>query len=89
MNGLDGILPEGAQLNQQVPVLRQNVLARASITFEKGPEGAVHMHLDVLWSPHGAERFTVPFDAQGWEAFLIHAQNAGTSIEIAKPRILP
>lgn len=67
----------------QIPVVRVTTLARCNFRAERREDGGMDLHFDLLLSAQAAERYTLPFDAQGWENFRKTLEAAGSGIEIA------
>jgi hypothetical protein len=81
---LDDLLRGASLLDQQIPIVRVTTLALCNFSIEKNEEtGGFSLIFDLLLSPQAAERYTLPFDAQGFEKFRSAILAAGTGIELA------
>lgn len=73
-------------LGQSVPLVRITTLSRLSFTIseEKNEAGGWDVYLDVLLSPAAAERYVIPFSAEGFEAFRDALVAAGSGLKIER-----
>lgn len=67
----------------QVAVVEERKLTIHNVTTEQ-KDGMYLVHLDVLWSPQAALRYTLPFDRAGLDRFMNKLAAAGTGLEIAE-----
>lgn len=77
---LGGPLPIGG-VPAQVPIVKTHTLARCMFFLEKNEEsGGFNMIFDLILSPQAAERYVLPFDADGWSRFRKAIEASGSGI---------
>jgi hypothetical protein len=72
-------------LSQQIPLRKVHKLSPHSFSFEKTEDGKFLLHLDLVLSPHCAERYTIgDFEPDAWEDFKTQAEAAGSAVKIER-----